>query len=125
MLLHNDDTLFLNIDHDQTLDPTQNNPLTPTVPSPTVPSPTNSQSSHASPPKIVVPYKNDQGSKTLHYDDRDYTLKSLNMLASSNRSLHGDVSHELVPEKSLLKQIIVELKTTQVITLYSNNIATY
>ena len=47
------------------------------------------------------------------------------MLASSNRSLHGDVSHELVPESSLLKPIIVELKTTQVITLYSNNIATY
>ena len=41
----------------------------------TVPSPTNSQSSHASPPKIVVPYKNDRGSTTLHYDDRDYTLK--------------------------------------------------
>ena len=47
------------------------------------------------------------------------------MLASSNRSLHGDVSHELVPESSLLNPIIVELKTTQVITLYSNNIATY
>ena len=47
------------------------------------------------------------------------------MLASSNRSLHGDVSHELVPESSLLKPIIVELKTTQVITLYSNNIDLY
>ena len=65
----------MNIDPDQTLDPTQNNPLTSTVPSPTVPSPTNSQSSHASPPKIVVPYKNYRGSTTPHYDDRDYTLK--------------------------------------------------
>ena len=75
MLLHDDDTPFLNIDPDQALDPTQNNPLTSTVPFPTVPPPTNSQSSHASPPKIVVHYKNDRGSTTLHYDDRDYTLK--------------------------------------------------
>ena len=34
-------------------------------------------------------------------------------------------AHELDPESSLLKPIIVELKTTQVITLYSNNMATY
>ena len=46
LLLHDDDTPFLNIDPDQTLDPTQNNPLTCTVPSPT-----NSQRSHASLPK--------------------------------------------------------------------------
>ena len=48
LLLHDDDTPLLNIDPDQTLDPTPNDLLTSTVPSPTVPSPTNSQSSHAS-----------------------------------------------------------------------------
>ena len=89
MLLHDDDTPFLNIDPDQTLDPTQNNSLTSTVPSPTVPSPTNSQSSHAYPPKIVVPYKNDRGSTTLHYDDRDYTLKYARKLKQESRTCSG------------------------------------
>ena len=70
LLLHNDYTPLLDIDPEQTLDPTTNDPLTSTVPSPT-----NSQSSHASLPNIVVPYKNDRRSTTLHYDDRDYTLK--------------------------------------------------
>ena len=54
------DTYLLNIDPEKTLDPTPSDPLTSTVPSPTVPSPTNSQSSHASLPNIVVPYKNDR-----------------------------------------------------------------
>ena len=54
----------MNIDPEQTLDPTS-----------TVPSPTNIQSSNAPLLKIVVPYKNDRGSTTLHYDDRDYKLK--------------------------------------------------
>ena len=122
LLLHDDDTPFLNIDPDQTLDPTQNNPLTSTVPSPTVPSPTNSQSSHASPPKIVVPYKNDQGSTTLHYEDRDYTLKYARKLKQEStwRCVSRTCSGKL-----FVKPIIVELKMIQVITLYSNNIATY
>ena len=49
LLLHDDDTPLLNIDPEQTLDPTPNDPLTSTVPSPI-----NSQSSHASLPNIVV-----------------------------------------------------------------------
>ena len=49
---------------------------------------------------LTLPYKNDRGSTTLHYDDRDYTLK---YARSSNGSLHGGVSHELVPENSLSK----------------------
>ena len=100
------------IDPKQALDTNLNDPIT--VPSPTVPSPTNSQSSHASLPNIVVPYKNDRGSTTLHYDDRDYTLKYAR-----------GVSHELVPENSLSKPIFVEQKTTQVYTLCSNQMATY
>ena len=64
VLLHDDDTPLLNIDPEQTLDPTPNDPLTSTVPSPI-----NSQSSHASCPNKVVPYKNNRGSTTLHYDD--------------------------------------------------------
>ena len=47
LLLHDDDTPLLNIDSEQTVDPTPNEPLTSTVPSPTVLFPTNSQSSHA------------------------------------------------------------------------------
>ena len=70
LLLHDDDTPLLNIDTEQTLDPTSNDPLTSTVPSPI-----NSQSSQASLPNTVVPYKNNRGITTLHYDDRDYTLK--------------------------------------------------
>ena len=54
-LLHDDDTPFLNIDPEQTLDP--NDSLTSEVPSPI-----NSQISHASFPNIVVPYKNDRRS---------------------------------------------------------------
>ena len=73
LLLYDNDTPLLNIDPEQTLDPTPNDPLTSTVSSPTVPSPTNSQSSHASLPNMVVPYKNNQGRSTLHYDDRDGT----------------------------------------------------
>ena len=69
LLLHDNDTPLLNIDPEQTLDPTPNDLLTSTVPFPTVPSPTNSQGSHASLPNIVIPYKNDRGSTTLHYDD--------------------------------------------------------
>ena len=124
LLLHDDDTPFLNIDSDQTLDPTQNNPLTSTVPSPTVPSPTNSQSSHDSTPKIVVPYKNDRGSTTLHYDDRDYTLKYAHKLKQEStwRSVSRTCSGKLFVKTDY--SFIVELKTTQVITLYSNNIST-
>ena len=70
MLVHDDDTPLLNIDLEQTLDPTPNYPLTSTVPYPI-----NSQNSHASLPNIVVHYKNDRGNTTLHYDDRDCTLK--------------------------------------------------
>ena len=121
-LLHDVDTPFLNIDPEQTLDPIPNDPLTTTVPSPTVPSPTNRQSSHASLPKIVVPYKNDRESTTLHYGDRDYTLK---YARKRKGSLHGGVSHELVPENSVFKPILVEQKTTQVSTLCSNNRAIY
>ena len=69
LLLHDDDTPLSNIDPEQTLDPTPNDPLTATVTFPTVPSPANSQSSHVPLPNIVVPYKNDRGSTTLHYDD--------------------------------------------------------
>ena len=102
LLLHDDDTPLLNIDPDQTLDPTPNDPLTSAVPSPTVPSPTNSQNSHASLPNIEVPYKNEQRSTTLHYDDRDYTLKYARKLKrKSTYNLHGGVSHEHVPEYSL------------------------
>ena len=97
LLLKDDDTPFLNIDPEQTLNPTPNDPRTSTVPSPT-----NSQSSHASLPNIVVPYKNDRGSTTLHYGDRDYTLKYARKLKGS---LHGGVSRELVPEKSLFEPI--------------------
>ena len=64
LLLHDDDTPLLNIDPEQTLDPTPNDPLTSTVPSPI-----NSQSSHVSLPNIVVPYKNDRRNTTLHYVD--------------------------------------------------------
>ena len=60
LLLHDDDTPLLNIDHKQTLDPTPNDPLASTVPSHI-----NNQSSHASLPNIAVPYKNDQGNTTL------------------------------------------------------------
>ena len=70
LLLHDDDTPLLIIDHEHTLDPTPNDPLTSTVPSPI-----NSQSSRASLPNIVVPYKNNRRSTAQHYDDRDYTLK--------------------------------------------------
>ena len=70
LLLRDDETPLLNIDPEQSLGPTPNDPLTSTVRSPL-----NSQSSHASLPNIVVPYKNNRGSTTLHYDDRDYTLK--------------------------------------------------
>ena len=70
LLLHDDDTPLLNIDPEQTLDPTPND-----YPTSEVPSPINSQSSQASLPNIVVPYQNDRGSSTLHYDDRGYTLK--------------------------------------------------
>ena len=122
LLLHDDDTPLLNIDPEQTLDPTPNAPLTSTVPSPKVPSPTSSKSSHASLPNIVVAYKNNRGSSTLHYDDRDYTLKYARKL---EWSLHGDVSLELVPENSLYNPILVEQKTTQVSTLCSTNMATY
>ena len=52
LLLHDDDTPLMNIDPEQTLDPTPNDPLTSTVPSPT-----NIQSSLAPLLKIVVPYK--------------------------------------------------------------------
>ena len=69
LLLHDGDTPFLNIDPKQTLDP-PNDPLTSAVLSPS-----NSQNSRASLPKIVVPYKNERERTTLHYDDRDYTLK--------------------------------------------------
>ena len=55
LLLHDDDSPLLNIDPEQTLDPITNNPLTLKVLSLI-----NSQSSHASLPNIVVPYKNDQ-----------------------------------------------------------------
>ena len=89
---------LLNIDPEQTLDPTPNEPLTSTVPSPTVLFPTNSQSSHASLLNMVVRYKNDRGSTAQHYDDRNYTLKYARKL---KRSLHGGVSNELVPENSL------------------------
>ena len=98
LLLHDDDTPLLNIDPKQTLDPTPNDNLTSTVPSPTVPFPTNSQSSHASFPNIVVPYKNDRGSTTMPYDDRDYTLKYARKLKGS---LHCGVSYKLVPENFL------------------------
>ena len=64
LLLHDYDTPLLNIDPEQSLDPTPNDPLASKVPSPI-----NSQSSHASLPNIVVPYKNDQGNTTLYYDD--------------------------------------------------------
>ena len=40
LLLHDNDTPLLNIDPEQTLDPTPNDLLTSTVPFPTVPSPT-------------------------------------------------------------------------------------
>ena len=85
--LHEDDTPLLNIDLEHTLDPIPNDPLTSTVPFPI-----NSQNSHASLPNIVhvVHYKNNRGSTTEHYDDRDYTLKYA-------RKLKGSVSHELVP----------------------------
>ena len=114
--LHDGDTPLLNIDPEQTLDPTPNNHITSSsVPSPTVPFPSNSQSSHAS----LANTK-----KVLHCTTTIETTP-LNMLASSNRSLHGGVSHELVPENSLSKPILVEQKTTQVSTLCSNNMATY
>ena len=115
LLLHDDDTPLMNIDPEQTIDPTLNDPLTSTVPSST-----NIQSSHT--PlliKIVVPYKNDRGSTTT------IETTPLNMLASSNGSLHGGVAHELVPENSLSKPILVEQKTPQVSTLCSNNMTTY
>ena len=81
LLLHDDDTPLWNIDPEQILVPTPNDPLTSTLPSPS-----NSQSSHAPLPNIVVPYKNDRGSTVLHYDDRDYTLKYARKLKGS---LHG------------------------------------
>ena len=109
LILHHDDTPSFNIDLEQTLEPTPNDPQTSPVPSPTVPPPSNNQSSHTFPPNIVVPYKNDQGITTLHYDDRDNTLKYARKL---KWSLHGCVSHELVPENSLSKPILVEQKTT-------------
>ena len=64
------DTPLLIKDPEHTLDPTPNNHLTSTVISSI-----NSQSSHAFLPNIVVPYKNNRGSTTQHYEDRDYTLK--------------------------------------------------
>ena len=64
LLLHDNDTPLLNIDPEQTFDPTPNDPLTSTVPSPI-----NRQSSHASLPNIVVPHKNDRGNTALHYED--------------------------------------------------------
>ena len=70
----------------------------------------------------MVTYKNDRESTTLHYDDRDYTLKYARKL---KRSLHGGVSHEFVLENSLSKPILVEQKTTQVSTLCPNNMAIY
>ena len=42
-----------------------------------------------------------------------------------HRSLHGGVFHDLVPQNSLPKPILVEQKTTQVSTLCSNNMATH
>ena len=68
LLLHDNDTPLLIIDPEHTLDLTPNYPLTSTVPSPI-------KSSHDFLPNIVVPYKNNRGSTTQHYDDRDYTLK--------------------------------------------------
>ena len=117
LLLHDDDTPLLNIDPEQILVPTPNDPLTSTVPSPS-----NSQSSRAPPPNTVVPYYNNRRSTALHYEDRDYTLKYARKLKGS---LHGGVSHELVTENSLSKPILAEQKTTQVSTLCSNNMATY
>ena len=102
-LLHDDDTPLSNIDPEQALYPTPNDPITSTVPYPTVPSPTNSQSSQAPLPNIVVPYKNDRGSTTLRYGDRDYTLKYDRKLKGS-LCLHGGVSHKLVPESLCLNR---------------------
>ena len=118
LLLHDDDTPLFNIDPEQTLDPAPNNSLTSTVPSPI-----NSQSSHASLPNIVIPYIRTT-EEVLHCTTTIETTP-LNILASSNGSLHGGVSHELIPEYSLSKPILEKQKTTQVSTLCSNDMATY
>ena len=94
LLLHDDGTPLMNIDPEQTLDPTPNDPLTSTVPSPT-----NSQSSHAPLLKIVDPFKNDLRSTTPHYDDRDYNLKYARKLKRES-TVHDGLSHELVLENS-------------------------
>ena len=101
-LPYDDDTPLLNIDPEQSLDPTPNDPLTSTVPFPTVPSPTNSQSSHASLPNIVVPYKTEE---ILHCTTTIETTP-LNMLANSKgvyMAVAG-VSYELVPENRSRKR---------------------
>ena len=86
----------MNIDPEQTLDPTLNDPLTSTVPSLT-----NSQSSHVPLLKIVDPYKNDLRSTTPHYDDRDYNLKVKYARKLKREStVHDGLSHELVLENS-------------------------
>ena len=64
LLLHNVDTPLLNIDPEQTFDPTPNDPLTSTVPSPI-----NIECSRAFLPNIVLPYKNYRVNTTLHYGD--------------------------------------------------------
>ena len=92
LLLHDDDTPLLDIDAERTLNPTPNDPLTSAVPSPTIPSPTNSQSSHAALIRT--------SEEVLHCTTTIETTP-LNMLASSNGSLHGGVSDEHVPEYSL------------------------
>ena len=95
LLLHDDDTPLMNNDPGQTLDPTPNDPLTSTVPSPT-----NIQSSHTPLLRIVVPYKNDRRSTMTALSTTTIETTPLNMLTSSNGSLHGGVSHELVPDNS-------------------------
>ena len=95
LLLHDDDTPLMNIDPEQTLDPTPNDPLTSTAPSPS-----NIQSSHAPLLKIVVLYKVIRTTEEVLHCITTIETTPLNMLASSNRSLHGGVSHELVPENS-------------------------
>ena len=75
LLLHDDDTLLLNIDPEHTLDRTPNDRLTSTVPSPI----TKKQNSHTSLQNIVVPYKNNRALRRSRFE-----TTSLNMLASSN-----------------------------------------
>ena len=70
-----------------------------------------------------TPLMNIDPKQTLDPNPNDPLTTPLNVLASSNGSLHGGVSLELVPKNSLSKPILVEQKTTQVSSLCSINMA--